>query len=484
MGYNAIEIDGEMKLDLSEDTVTEDTLPEGVTAHDATGEPIVGKMKFVESVNGKNGKVTLDAADVGADKAGTAATAVSEHNVQTDAHNDIRLELQRLAGIINDILDSDDPTLDEMHEVVAYIKSNKTLIEAITDSKVNVVDIIDNLATNVANKPLSAAQGVALNAAINEVAGKTVNRISNFGFDSGETYYVSPTDFGIYWENDETEIKVVDKEGNIDFYYPSSSNCVPIVAGTNVSFTVDDQNKVVEINSTGHPPVVATSGSGSAYTARVDGLNSLYSGLEVTIIPHVNNTVTYPMLNLNGLGAKTIIRGTSGTNNGVASFGMGQIVSGKPLRLMYKGSSWIAVDHSKPIVDDLEGIVTLLPLLLQAGHIPEEIYDTSNHIYRTMYNPLDYTCQFGGGIYDISDFVSIGITSSSDECTVTALNWTYLGCEVLIEVRGSYDNNSMTWSDIVALSPGDDKSIDYTMPGGAGQYSWNCSLLGVRLYLY
>lgn len=477
MGYNAIEIDGEMKLDLSGDTVTEDTLPEGITAHDATGEPIVGKMKFVESVNGKNGKVTLDAADVGADKAGTAATAVSEHNVQTDAHNDIRLELQRLAGIINDILDSDDPTLDEMHEVVAYIKSNKTLIEAITDSKVNVVDIIDNLATNVANKPLSAAQGVALNAAINEVAGKTVDRISSFGFDSGETYYVSPVESGIYWENDETKIKVVDKEGNIDFYYPSSSNCVPIVAGTNVSFTVDDQNKVVEINATGHPPVVATSGSGSAYTARVDGLNSLYSGLEVTIIPHVNNTVSNPMLNLNGLGAKPILRGTLRSHGGL-------VPSGKPLRLMYNGSSWIAVDQSKPSVDDLEGIVTLLPLLLQAGHIPEEIYDTSNHIYRTMYNPLDYTCQFGGGIYDISDFVSIGITSSSALCTVTVLNLTDLACEVLIEVKGSYDNNSMTWSDIVTLSFRDDTSIDYYLPGEAGRYSWTYSLLGVRFYLY
>ena len=45
MGYNAIEIDGEVKLDLSEDTVTEETLPEGVTAHNSAGEPIVGKMK-------------------------------------------------------------------------------------------------------------------------------------------------------------------------------------------------------------------------------------------------------------------------------------------------------------------------------------------------------------------------------------------------------------------------------------------------------
>lgn len=49
-----------------------------------------------------------------------------------------------------------------MSEVVAYIKSNKSLIDSITTSKVNVADIINNLTTNVSNKPLSAAQGVAI----------------------------------------------------------------------------------------------------------------------------------------------------------------------------------------------------------------------------------------------------------------------------------------------------------------------------------
>lgn len=119
----------------------------------------------VKSVNGKTGNITLNADDVGADAKGS----VSNHNVNTGAHNDIRLELTRLGGIINDILDSDDPTLDEMHEVVAIIKSNKELIEAITIAKVNVADIIDNLDTNVSDRPLSAAQGVALKQQISNV---------------------------------------------------------------------------------------------------------------------------------------------------------------------------------------------------------------------------------------------------------------------------------------------------------------------------
>lgn len=75
---------------------------------------------------------------------------------------DILTELRALADRVNAALDSDDATLDQLSEIVAYIKSNKTLIDAITTSKVSVADIIDNLTTNAANKPLSAAQGVAL----------------------------------------------------------------------------------------------------------------------------------------------------------------------------------------------------------------------------------------------------------------------------------------------------------------------------------
>ena len=102
------------------------------------------------------------AQQVGADPAGTAASAVSQHNVDTAAHNDLRIALQGLSDRINAALDSDDTTLDQMSEVVAYIKSNKSLIDAITTSKVSVADIVNDLATNAANKPLSAAQGVAL----------------------------------------------------------------------------------------------------------------------------------------------------------------------------------------------------------------------------------------------------------------------------------------------------------------------------------
>ena len=87
---------------------------------------------------------------------------VAAHNTGTDTHSDIRLLIQGLTDRLNALADSDDTTLDQLSEVVAYIKSNRSLIEAITTSKVSVADIVDNLTTNVANKPLSAAQGAVI----------------------------------------------------------------------------------------------------------------------------------------------------------------------------------------------------------------------------------------------------------------------------------------------------------------------------------
>lgn len=89
-------------------------------------------------------------------------TKISTHNTSTSAHNDIRDLISGLTTRLNTLANSDDTTLDQMSEVVDYIKNNKSLIDGITTSKVDVSDIVNNLTTNVTNKPLSAAQGVAV----------------------------------------------------------------------------------------------------------------------------------------------------------------------------------------------------------------------------------------------------------------------------------------------------------------------------------
>ena len=138
----------------------------------------------VSSVNGMTGAVNLTAqdvgarpntwtptcADVGAENVGTASAVVSTHNTNTGAHNDIRLLISGLSARLDALANSDDTTLDQMAEVVAYIKANRDLIEQVTTGKVSVADIVNNLTTNVTDKPLSAAQGVALKALVDELA--------------------------------------------------------------------------------------------------------------------------------------------------------------------------------------------------------------------------------------------------------------------------------------------------------------------------
>lgn len=109
------------------------------------------------------------AEEVGADPAGTATSVVGSHNTNTLAHNDIRNLITDLTTRLNALADSDDITLDQLSEIVAYIKSNKSLIDTITTSKVSVSDIVNNLTTGDNKKVLSAAQGVALKALIDAI---------------------------------------------------------------------------------------------------------------------------------------------------------------------------------------------------------------------------------------------------------------------------------------------------------------------------
>ena len=117
---------------------------------------------------------------------------IDAHNTNTEAHNDIRELITGLTTRLNTLADSDDTTLDQMSEIVSYIKNNKSLIDGITTSKINVDDIINNLTTNASNKPLSAAQGVALKALIDAIAVPT--KTSELTNDSGYLTSFTETD--------------------------------------------------------------------------------------------------------------------------------------------------------------------------------------------------------------------------------------------------------------------------------------------------
>ena len=148
-------------------------------------------------------KPIYTAVEVGADPKGSATTALSDakkyvdekmaeiqipdvdkpistHNTSSTAHNDIRLQILDIVNRLNAFLDTDDVTLDQLSEIVAYVKNNKELIESITTFKVNVSDIVDNLTTKTSNKPLSANQGVVLKSLIDAIVVPTkVSQLDN-----------------------------------------------------------------------------------------------------------------------------------------------------------------------------------------------------------------------------------------------------------------------------------------------------------------
>ena len=119
---------------------------------------------------------------------------ISTHNTNNKSHSDIRNLINELTTRLNTLADSSDDDLNQLSEIVAYIKNNKSLIESVTSSKVNVDDIVNNLTTTATNKPLSANQGVVLKGLIDAI--KVPTKTSDLTNDSGFlTQHQSLTDY-------------------------------------------------------------------------------------------------------------------------------------------------------------------------------------------------------------------------------------------------------------------------------------------------
>lgn len=104
---------------------------------------------------------------------------------------------------------------------------------------------------------------------------------------------------------------------------------------------------------------IASAGTGAAYTATVEGIAALETGLSIVLIPHTNSTTTTPTLNINGLGAKYIRQrlttNTSATANPrVANW----LVANKPVVLTYNGTYWVA-ELARPDANDIYGTVAI-----------------------------------------------------------------------------------------------------------------------------
>lgn len=158
--------------------------------HDATLTS-KGITKLTDSVTSTSTTTAATAKSVKTayDKAVSASGDLQAHNSSSAAHDDIRTLITELTSRLNALADSDDTTLDQLSEIVAYIKNNKSLIDNITTSKVNVADITDSLISASADKPLSAKQGKVLNeliSALTDSLDNKVDKISGKGLSSND----------------------------------------------------------------------------------------------------------------------------------------------------------------------------------------------------------------------------------------------------------------------------------------------------------
>lgn len=142
-------------------------------------------------------------------------------------------------------------------------------------------------------------------------------------------------------END-VLVKYKDSSGNLNFLYP-------ITRKDNVDGLVESIRD----------QTVTTAGNGSAYTVTVEGITSLTAGVSFVMIPHVVSTTGSPTLNVNGLGNKYLRRRvTTATTTTTTGGSSSWLSAGKPIRVFYDGTYWIA-DLPKPNALDILGTVQI-----------------------------------------------------------------------------------------------------------------------------
>lgn len=146
-------------------------------------------------------------------------SAVSAHNTSSTSHEDIRSLISTLTNRLNVLADSDDETLDQLSEIVAYIKSNKTLIESVTTSKVSVSDIIDSLNSTATDKPLAAKQGEVIKGLIDELRSSVEEDIEDLKksvSDGKELVADAITEKGVETAADDTFATMAENIGQIE----------------------------------------------------------------------------------------------------------------------------------------------------------------------------------------------------------------------------------------------------------------------------
>lgn len=183
--------------------------------------------------------------------------------------------------------------------------------------------------------------------------------------EDGGYYQPSVDDSGnLTWTASKTEMPAVDgvnikgRDGtNGKNATINGQNVLNLIEGTNISFEQSGSNLTINAEG-GGIPVATTGGTGAAYTATVPGVTELTSGLTFILIPHVESTTVSPTLNVNGLGAKELVRYPS-SQNGTDGYTVGSyagwLYTGCPIIVSYTtiGQLWVVLNNQRPVTSDM-----------------------------------------------------------------------------------------------------------------------------------
>ena len=108
----------------------------------------------------------------------------------------------------------------------------------------------------------------------------------------------------------------------------------------------------------GAPIVGAASNDGVTYTATVPGVDELYSGLKIIVIPNKTSTDRRATLNVNGLGAKRVFYQSNTTGTKLSATRDDFLTANAPAEMMYFGNDdcWV-INITRPAVNELYGEV-------------------------------------------------------------------------------------------------------------------------------
>ncbi len=236
------------------------------------------KVPTSRTVNGKalSANITLSASDVGADASGAADTALSNAKSYTDT---------KIANLIN----SAPTTLDTLGEIATAMEENSDVVEAL-EAAVGTKANTSELTSHTSNK--SNPHNVTLNQLGVTATAEEVNVLNGMTATTAELNYMDGVTSNVQTQLDgkatidHTHSSYENQNafsyvtvGNTTIAADTTTDTVTLVAGDNITITVDASNKVT-IAAGGTTYSVATTSEDGLMSAadktKLDNLESKY----------------------------------------------------------------------------------------------------------------------------------------------------------------------------------------------------------------